>query len=210
MTDKANNTVRAEQIAESMKNGASQEQNAISDFVAGLLPKVTPAENSSSPQHSQGSDQRTPVPNGSDRANKIGDAIKNSGDGLLHKMQMQLVGPDEKGVIELKTGDTLVRAGGHEVLMLKGGGHVVVKPDGSYDIKTKDPTNVKYDAATGSTTIELGEGKSVTLRGGRISSVDGNGQTAVMLEEKKLDRLPRHELEPDWRYKLDHQNKSDK
>jgi hypothetical protein len=176
MTDKANNNVRSEQIAESMKNGASHEQSAISDFVAGLLPSIQQAQ---------------------DNSNKIRDAISNSGDQILGKVQF--VGPDEKGVIDLKTGDTLVRAGDHEILMLKGGGNVVVKPDGSYEIKSKDAVKVSYDKASGSTTIDFGGGRSVTLSDGKISSVDGNGTSAVMFQERKLDRIPRewpNELPP--------------
>jgi len=189
MSDKANANVRADQIAESIKEAVShpKEGCSIADFVAGLLPNAKPGDGKT-PQNSSGSPAE-----GRSESQRLPNKIENqSGSDKMHHNEnlreyfekMQLVGPDEKGVIELKTGDTLVRAGGHEILMLKGGGAVVCKPDGSYEVSANAKAKVKFDAQSGTTTLDLGEGQSVTIQNGKITEVTRGGQTSVMMGER--------------------------
>jgi len=99
----------------------------------------------------------------------------------------QVVEANQTGIIELKTGDKLVRAGDNEILMMKGGGALIVKPDGSYEVSSKDPVKVKPDAKTGTTTLEFGNG-SVVIHDGKITEVKRDGIT-VEFERERL-RLP--------------------
>lgn len=208
MTDKANNLSRAEQAAESAaKNGSgSGETSALQDFVAGLLPKGGSNNGQSSESASDGArstiqkdgsasgsatdnGKQHQIPregkdNGDIINGKIGDKVGIGDNMKKHLNDLQVVSPDEKGVIKLQTGDTLVRAGGVEVLVTKGGGSVMVKPDGSYEVTGG---TVKHDAKTGETTVDFGNGRSATIKDGRISSVTDGNNTAWMVG--KLNRL---------------------
>jgi hypothetical protein len=176
MSDKANQNIRAEEIAESIKNGSASAGDAIQNFVQDLLPRAngSASEGASSIKDSLSNKQREQFEGRDSITNKL--------------EKVQIVGPDEKGVIDLKTGDTLVRAGGHEVLMMKGGGSVVINPDGSYEMKSEKGAKVKHDAKTGSTTLDFGEGSTVVIRDGRVAEVNRDGRTAVMSDFKLRPR----------------------
>jgi hypothetical protein len=174
MTDKANAASRAEQAAENAAKNATQgETSSLQDFVAGLLPKVD-----SSNKQAKDNASSEALENSGKRSEKLGEIF----DKKLHIQDSQIVGPDEKGIIKLQTGDTLVRAGGMEVLVTKGGGSVVVKPDGSYEASGG---SVKHNAKTGETTIDFGNGRSATIRDGKIESVTNGDTTAYMVENKR-------------------------
>jgi hypothetical protein len=187
MTDKANASPRAEQAAESAAKNASQcEPSALQDFVAGLLPKTTSrdAQGSGSSEGESSSHKQQQVPR--DHGKDNGDIIGKIGDRISDGMKktrlddIQIVGSNEKGVIKLQTGDTLVRAGGMEVLVTKGGGSIMVKPDGSYEVTGG---TVKHDAKTGETTVDFGNGRTATIRDGKIDSVS-DGKTSVWMVNK--------------------------
>jgi hypothetical protein len=180
MTDKANPTSRAEQAAESAAKSAAQgETSSLQDFVAGLLPKV--ASKDSAPNASQESSNSERNRLDKHSPGEKGDIINEK---KLQINDMQIVRPDEKGVIKLQTGDTLVRAGGMEVLVTKGGGSITVKPDGSYEVSGG---TVKHDAKTGETTVDFGSGRTATIRDGKIDSVSDGKNTAWMVN--KINRL---------------------
>lgn len=207
MTDKANPTPRAEEAAESAAKVASgSETSAIQDFVAGLLPKVASRESSSNASQDSGNTGRDGVNNApkenasgsNDRSQNGLDKSRSTDKGditdkKLQPQDFQIVGDDQKNTIALRTGDTLVRAGGIEVLSMKGGGTVLVKPDGSYEVTGG---TVKHDAKSGETTVDFGNGKSATIRGGKIETVTDGKTTAWMvsmankLENRHVDEWP--------------------
>lgn len=221
MSDKTDNS-SAERIGEAIKS-ASGAGEAISKFVQDLLPKVeipNSSQNSSSDSTTRsgtdGLDNRLSNKSDASRAQqeqrsnedaiKQGQGTVKEGIGELLKeheikngfekydQKIQLVMPGEKGVIKLKTGDTLVRAGDVEVLVMPNGGALMVKPDGSYELSTKDPVQVTHNSKTGATTLRFGKDESVTISGGRITDVTRGGASATMMEAIQ----PRWKPEFDW------------
>lgn len=154
------------------KDGGRSESNAIEDFVAGLLPSGGSRGNFA---RGEKGGQRTW---GQDEV-------------------IQNINPDEKGVIKLDTGDTFVRAGGVESVTTKDGGSVTVKPDGTYKVKGG---TAKFDLFTRETTVHFGDGRSVTIRDGRIDSVTDIKHTVFMNRKpNEFRRNPYFILDNDWK-----------
>jgi hypothetical protein len=190
MSDKIDGTT-AGQVESMLRNGGN---SSVADFVANLLPK----DNDNSKPNTTNQSQES-VANQLPRAEKeqsTKDGMKKDSYDLLEQLHnklrdVQRVGADETGIIDLKTGDKLVRVKGQEILVMPDGGALIVKPDGSYDLSTKGNSSVKHDAKSGTTTIDMGKNGTITMKDGRITEVYRHGQTVEM-------SAPKEQLKPQW------------
>lgn len=100
----------------------------------------------------------------------------------------EVIHSDQKGVMNLSTGDKFIRVPGTEVLVGPNGDTLVVNSDGSFDIGASRGVNIKHDTKSDTTTLTYPNGDTVKISKGRITDVE-RGFNSVHMNDRVEDLL---------------------